>query len=285
MASACRATDLCGTRRGMVLRGDYCTREPKGSWRVTKAWEYRFWYEGETFMSRKMMYLVLLAVPGMVVATRAAEPGLVGWWQFNEGSGTKAADSSGNNNDGTLSGPVTWAESHDGTTCLSFNGPYNFVRVPNHASLNPTDQISICAWVNPKWTGNNRIIQKSTEGSDNQYRLIKEWGHNTKFHLPGVGELFPQGVLPVRGEWTHLAATYDGSAMKLYFNGNEVATMAAGGTMTTSTGPLFIGTKHSTAPAGDEYNGLMDDVRIYNRGLTAAQVKAFVPAKLKAMKP
>jgi len=236
-------------------------------------------------MSRQMIYLVLLAVPGMVVSALAAEPGLVGWWQFNEGSGTKAADSSGNNNDGTLSGPVTWAESHDGTTCLSFNGPYNFVRVPNSPSLNPTAQISICAWVYPKWTGNNRIIQKSTEGSDNQYRLIKEWGDNTKFHLPGVGELFPQGVLPVKGEWSHLAATYDGSAMKLYFNGKEVATMAASGTMTTSTGPLFIGTKHSTAPAGDEYNGFMDDVRIYNRGLTAAEVKAFVPAKLKAMKP
>ncbi|MCL5281239.1 MAG: PA14 domain-containing protein [Planctomycetes bacterium] len=236
-------------------------------------------------MDRKMMYLVSMIVLGAAVSALAAEPGLVGWWQFNEGSGTKAADSSGNNNNGTLSGPVTWDMGWDGTACLSFNGPYNFVRVPDNASLNMTDGITITAWVNPRWTGNNRIMQKSSEGSDDQYRLLKEGGNNIRFHVPPFPNLEATGFIPAKGEWSHLAGTYDGKEVRIYLNGKMVASQAATGKMGTSNGPLFIGTKHSTAPAGDEYNGLMDDVRIYNRGLSAAEIKAFVPAKLKAMKP
>jgi len=236
-------------------------------------------------MSKKRMYLTCVALVSLALPALAADPSLVGWWQFNEGNGLTAADSSGSNNNGTISGPVTWAQSWDATACLSFNGPYNFVRVASSDSLNMTDGITIAAWVWPKWTGNNRIMQKSTEGSDDQYRLLKEWGDNTKFDLPGVGTLNCTGILPKKGEWTHMAATYDAKSMKLYFNGKVVGEQAAAGKATTSDGPLFIGTKHSTAPAGDEYNGLIDDVRIYNRGLSAAEVKAFVPAKLKAYKP
>jgi len=236
-------------------------------------------------MSRKMMYLVLTTVLGVVLPARAADPSLVGWWQFNEGSGTKAADSSGSKNDGTLSGPVTWDTSWDGTACLSFNGPYNFVRVADSPSLNMTDGITIAAWVNPRWTGNNRIMQKSTEGSDNQYRLLKEGGNNIRFHVPPFANLEATGFIPAKGEWSHLAGTYDGKEIRIYLNGKVAVSTPASGKMSTSNGPLFIGTKHSTAPAGDEYNGLMDDVRIYNRGLSAAEIKAFVPLKLKAMKP
>jgi hypothetical protein len=236
-------------------------------------------------MNRKLMYLVPMIVLGAVMSALAAEPGLVGWWQFNEGSGTKAADSSGSGNDGTLSGPVTWDTGWDGTACLSFNGPYNFVRVPDSASLNMTDGITIAAWVNPRWTGNNRIMQKSTEGSDNQYRLLKEGGNNIRFHVPPFPNLEATGFIPAKGEWSHLAGTYDGKEVRIYINGKMVASQAASGRMDISNGPLFIGTKHSTAPAGDEYNGLMDDVRIYNRGLSEAEIKAFVPPKLKAMKP
>jgi len=236
-------------------------------------------------MSRQLASLACMVLLGLVLPTSAADPSLVGWWEFNEGSGTTTADSSGNNNAGTLSGPVNWAESWDGTACLSFNGPYNFVRVPSNASLNMTDGITIAAWVNPRWTGNNRILQKSTEGSDDQYRLLKEGGNNLRFHVPPFPNLEATGVIAPKGEWSHLAGTYDGAEVRIYLNGNVVASQAATGPMQTSNGPLFIGTKHSTAPAGDEFNGEMDDVRIYNRGLSEAEIKAFVPAKLKAMKP
>lgn len=225
-------------------------------------------------MYSKSIFLTSFVLVATLVGTSLAQdvdPSLVGWWTFDEGTGSVAGDSSGNGNDGTLNGPVEWTADGKIGGAMKFTGPYNYVSVPSSPELNPTSAITIAAWINPSWTGNNRILQKGR--SDNQYRLIKEWGDNTKFHLSGVGELFPQEVLPPLGEWTHLAATYDGSSMKLYFDGIVVAEMAASGDIATSDEPLIIGNKHETAPGGDEFNGMLDDVRIYSRALSASEIK------------
>ena len=208
-----------------------------------------------------------------------AERKLVAWWKLDEGSGTTTADSSGSENHGTLHGPVEWTDGHDGKA-LKFTGPYNYVLVEDSPELNPTYAITIVAWINPNWTGNNRILQKSIEGSDNQYRLLKEYGDNMVFHLPGVANdrlEFPG--CPPAGEWTHLAAVYDGSKMIVYYNGEVAGEQDASGEMATSNGPLFIGTKHSEAPAGDEFNGILDDVRIYNYALSEADIAALYAGK------
>ncbi len=230
-------------------------------------------------MCRKLIYLTsFICVLGLVNTSVVSgvdldtDPALVGWWKFDEGSGSTAADSSGNGNDGTLNGPVEWVEGHDGSA-LSFNGPYNYVLVQDSPSLDMTDAITIAAWINPSWTGNNRILQKSEGTGDNQYRLLKEWGDNLRFDVPGAGLLEVTGNLPTYGEWTHLAATYDGSSIKIYYDAVVVGEMAASGDMATSTGTLCIGTKHETAPGGDEYHGIMDDVRIYNRALSQSEIK------------
>lgn len=228
-------------------------------------------------MYRKLIYVTSLVLVLGLVGTSAAQDlteGLVGWWTFDEGSGDVAADSSGNGNDGTLNGPVEWVAEGKIGGAMAFTGPYNFVLIPDAPSLNPTDAITIAAWINPSWTGNNRILQKSTEGSDNQYRLLKEGGNNIRVHFPPIPRFEATGSIPPMGEWTHLVATYDGSSVKVYFNGAVVAETAASGKMTVSDGPLFIGNKHSTAPAGDEFNGMMDDVRIYNRALSASEIIA-----------
>jgi hypothetical protein len=94
------------------------------------------------------------------------------------------------------------------------------------------------------------------------------------FHLPGLSPDRLEFVgLPPIGEWTHLAATYDGSSMKVYYDGVVVGEMEASGQLGVSDGTLCIGTKHETAPAGDEYNGMLDDVRIYNRALSVSEIK------------
>jgi hypothetical protein len=232
-------------------------------------------------MCRKLIFLVsFVFVLGLVNTGIVSgvdldtDPALVGWWKFDEGAGTTTADSSGNGNDGTLNGPVEWvAEGHDGAA-LAFTGPYNYVLVPNAPSLNMTDAITIAAWINPSWTGNNRILQKSSGGGDNQYRLLKEWGDNMVFHLPGVSPdrlEFPG--CPPAGEWTHLVALYDGSRMAVYYNGILAGEQDSSGVIGVSDGPLFIGTKHQTAPAGDEFNGMLDDVRIYNRALSESEIR------------
>jgi hypothetical protein len=228
-------------------------------------------------MCRKLIRLVsfvlVLSLTG-TTATADLTEGLVGWWTFDEGSGNIAADSSGNGNDGTLNGPVEWTTEGKVGGALKFTGPYNYVQIQDSPSLDMTNEITIAAWINPSWTGNNRILQKSSGGGDNQYRLLKEWGDNMVFHLPGLSPDRLEFVgLPPLGEWTHLAATYDGSSMKVYYDGVVAGEMDASGQLGTSDGTLTIGTKHETAPAGDEFNGMLDDVRIYNRALSVSEIK------------
>jgi len=232
-------------------------------------------------LSKKLIYLTsFILVFGLVNTSVVSgvdldtDPALVGWWTFDEGSGNIAADSSGNGNDGTLNGPVEWTAEGKIGGAMKFTGPYNYIQIQDSPSLDMTREITIAAWINPSWTGNNRILQKSSGGGDNQYRLLKEWGDNMVFHLPGLSPdrlEFPG--LPPLGEWTHLAATYDGSSMKVYYDGVVVGEQDSSGQLGTSDGTLCIGTKHETAPAGDEFNGMLDDVRIYNRALTQSEIK------------
>jgi hypothetical protein len=77
------------------------------------------------------------------------------------------------------------------------------------------------------------------------------------------------------GAWAHLAATYDGSTVRLYVNGVQTATAAASGPMAVSTGPLDIG---GNGIWGEWFAGLIDDVRIYNRALPAAEIQGDMAA-------
>ena len=228
-------------------------------------------------MSGKLIhaiYLVLsLGLPLTGVAS-AASPDLVGWWKFDEGSGNTAADSSGNENHGTLSATnIEWTDEGWIDGALNFTGGDNYVAVPDSPTLNPTEEITIAAWLKPSWTANNRVLQKGP--SDNQYRLLRDWGGKFVFHLAGVSngrlECTP---CPAVGEWTHVAATYDGAAMKVYYNSKLVGELAASGGISTCIDHLYIGNKHSGAPAGDGYKGIMDEVRLYSRALTEAEVAA-----------
>ena len=70
--------------------------------------------------------------------------------------------------------------------------------------------------------------------------------------------------------WTHLAATYDGASLRLYVNGTQVANARRAGSIATSTGALKIG---GNAIWGEWYSGLIDEVRVYNRALTPAEIQ------------
>src|SRR5262249_25047021 len=76
-------------------------------------------------------------------------------------------------------------------------------------------------------------------------------------------------ALPVN-TWTHLAGTYDGTTLRLYVNGTLVASQAASGTITTSTGAVRLG---GNAVWGEYFRGRIDDVRIFNRALSQAEVQ------------
>jgi fibronectin type 3 domain-containing protein len=196
--------------------------------------------------------------------------GLIGYWKFDEGSGTTAVDSSGNNNTGTLVNSPTWvAPGKVGPADLLFTAANTqLVSVSDAASLDPTNGLTISAWVNAgNWSGNRRILQKGD--GDNQYRLLAEGGV-LKFDLSGVGTLTT--TLPTAGTWVHVAGTWNGSTMVIYFNGVSKASQAASGTNGTTSNALTIGAKNGSSTAGDYFQGMLDDVRVYNRGLSASEI-------------
>jgi len=188
---------------------------------------------------------------------------------FDEGLGNKAFDESEYNNHGTLNGP-SWIDGRF-NKALSFDGD-DYVEVPNSESLNPTSAITVEAWIKPvDWNGNRRVLQKGL--SDNQYRLLAEGGV-LKFHLAGVtnGELTCS--LPSTGEWHHVVGVYDGSKMQIWIDGVKAAERTdASGSISTTTDPLYIGTKTPTSPSGDFFYGTIDEVRIHSRALSADEVE------------
>ena len=196
---------------------------------------------------------------------------LIGWWKLDETSGTNAADSSGGGSNGTLTTPLPQWQASGGRLggALLFTGQVGqSVTINDATALNPTTAISASAWVNASsWSGNNRILQKGN--TDNQYRLLAEAGKFV-WEIAGVGRL--ETALPPVNQWVHVAGTYDGDRMVIYFDGVEIAALAVTGAVPVTTSPLHLGTKTAASGAQNHLNGMLDQVRLYGRALTASEV-------------
>jgi fibronectin type 3 domain-containing protein len=198
-------------------------------------------------------------------------PGLVAGWAFSEGSGSTTADASGNGNTGTLQG-ATWSTQGRYGNALSFNGSNSVVRVPASASLNLTTAMTLSAWarLNVSPNGWRTIVQRQadayflTASSDQPARSAGGGTFGTS-----TGYVTSPTANPVN-TWTHLAVTYDGAAVRLYVNGGQVGSRVAGGLIQNVTNPLWIG---GNQPYGEYFNGLIDEVRVYNRALSAPEIQ------------
>jgi hypothetical protein len=218
-------------------------------------------------------------------SANALDPHLVGYWEFDEGSGTIASDSSGHGNTGTLRNHTSWS---GGALC--FDGVDDWVEVSDSDTLDITSQITLSAWVHfdsspTKWT---KIVIKPYQNYDDPWDLYcldfgPKPGSSTysvpRFELTdgvpaggsgsGYGEACDANFeLPV-GSWHHVVGTYDGSVMVLYVDGGPIASSPASLQIGTNNMPLSIGGRLGT---DDGFNGCVDDVRIYNRALTASEV-------------
>jgi chitodextrinase len=217
--------------------------------------------------------LIWLAVPA-----KAQTTGLVAAYGFDEVSGTTAIDISGNGNNGSISGAGRTTSGMYGGA-LVFNGTIAVVTVSNSASLDLTTGMTIEAWVNPSVV-NSAWRDAIYKGKDNYYLEVT----TTSGSAPGVGGtfrtsdkiLYGAAALPTN-TWTHLAGTYDGNTVRLYVNGTQVASAAQTGSMATSTNPLQIG---GDSLYGQFFQGIIDEVRIYNVALTAAQIQTDMSSPL-----
>ncbi len=231
----------------------------------------------------------------MAVDAYAAEvlaDGPIGHWRFGEPPGSAvAADGSGNRNDGTCSGPITFGEPgfNGGDTAALFSSatpptPSPRVVVLNSNSLNPAN-ITIEAKV--RWDGPNglqqRIIEKSSFAELAQYGLsVMPDGHarveiRTSSATTSV-DVDSVAVLG-RGVESHVIATYDGNVIRIYVNGLLDTEMAAPGSVSPKP-PTAQNLIESGVGIGNQtqrdrpFNGLIDEVALYPSALSAARVLA-----------
>ncbi|MEY2571560.1 MAG: hypothetical protein QOE63_1910, partial [Acidimicrobiaceae bacterium] len=209
------------------------------------------------------------AVQVTVANSTPVPTGLVGAWSFDDGSGTTAADRSGNGNNGTLKG-ATWTTSGRYGGALSFNGTSDWVTVPDSNSLDLTGPMTLEAWIKPRaLTAWNTVLMKEY-GTYYSYAL-----YATDDSLVPTGwarDAVAWGNGPVSTTaWTHLAFTYDGTVAKLYVNGVMTSSSSNVFALPNTNGPLRIG---GNGIWGEYFNGLIDDVRVYSRPLSPAEVTA-----------
>jgi hypothetical protein len=213
------------------------------------------------------------AVAGTVSNT-APPPasGLVASYNFDAGSGTTLADVSGHGNNGTIAAG-TWSTAGHTAGALSFNGTSTAVTIADSASLRLSGGMTLEAWVDPSALG---TIWRTAVMKEQPNNLSWALYANTDTTRPS-GHVFTSAESILKGTaaltlnaWAHLATTYDGTTLRLYVNGTQVATKAVSGAITSAAGNVKIG---GNSIWGEWFRGLIDDVRIYNRALSAAEVQ------------
>ncbi len=143
------------------------------------------------------------------------------------------------------------------------------LKMGDRPEFDPVDAITLSVWIKPEdWNGNRHILAKGE--NEIQYRLLKS-GDRLAFDITGVGEV--AAPLPTPGSWHHIAATYDGAAMRIYVNGVKRGEKAASGAIPVTSDPLYIGSKSANAARDEYFKGDIDKVMIWNYALSAEHIK------------
>jgi chitodextrinase len=204
--------------------------------------------------------------------TLALSPSLVAAYSFNEGTGTTVSDVSGNGNNGTIAN-ASWTTAGKYGNALVFDGTSAVVTINDSASLDLTMAMTLEAWVNPSAVSSDwwDVVYK---GDDNYYLEASTDNDGVPCGGGTFGtadvQAFGTAVLPLN-TWTHIATTYDGATLAFYVNGVQVWSFAQTGDIVTSSNPLQIG---GDSIYGQYFQGTIDEVRVYNTALTAAQIQA-----------
>jgi len=204
--------------------------------------------------------------------------GLVAAYGFDEGTGTTVKDSSGNNLTGTVIG-ATWTATGMYGSALSFNGTSSYVDLGSPSALQLTGSMTIEAWVkaaaNPADDG--QIVSKSN-GAGWQLKTSPDTGPHTFGISVSVNSTTKaqrySTAVPALNTWYHIAGVYDAAALTLstYVNGvldNGTLRGTVPASQLNQTANVNIGRR----TGGFYFNGVIDEVRIYNRALSQAEIQ------------
>lgn len=199
---------------------------------------------------------------------------LIGYWPLNETSGSTAYDYSRRGNNGSIEGAEIGVPGILGTTSYDFNGN-SYVDIPNSRELNPSNQVSVSAWVYiNNNTDNNYIFDKRTPSSwDDAYIMwIQDASDDNyvSFTVGGVGSV--QSNTAIKDpRWYHIAAAYDGEEMRIHIDNKIEDRISASGSITSNTRSLRLATRSDLSD--EKMNGKMAEFRLYNHALTPQEIQ------------
>ncbi|MGD2095434.1 MAG: PA14 domain-containing protein [Phycisphaerales bacterium] len=226
-------------------------------------------------MCKKLICLVSFIFLLSITGTVSAE--LVAHWEFEEGSGDTAYDSSGNENDGTLNGGIEWVIGKIGSG-LEFNGSDSYVVAPHVPFDNRS--FTIAMWVKPVLYTGGQVVFSQTQSSSTNLDMHLRLGGPGSADVPAGGvrmafygnDLDTEGGIIEENEWCHITFWYDfeNRLRRIYIDSVQEAE-DTGGPYRGTTGDIVIG---SWAAIGQWYKGIIDDIRIYDTALTDGEVQA-----------
>jgi hypothetical protein len=209
--------------------------------------------------------------------------GPVGYWRFDEGSGATTADASGNSANGTLNGGATWVAGRFGNA-LQFNGSTGYVSVPAPAGsaldLN-ANPITLAAWINTNSLAMQQAIVvrglsdgPAGAGGTQGYGLWIDANGHVNVGATGGGNF--DSLTALTPGWHQITGIINGTASKVYIDGVDQTPAGVNVNVTSSNQNLIIGASHNNANTGyvGFFNGVIDDVRVYNRVLAPSEVQA-----------
>ena len=243
---------------------------------------------------KKILATILACLFLTTTAHADITTGLIGWWKFEEGGGTIAVDSSGMGNNGTLVGGPTYVVGKIGSYCLSFNGTSQYVNLGTLGSIGSNiSNVSVSAWVfSTQNTVTNNVIGTTNSGTTFAQNLSLQVNQND------VGVLLAGSVRSALIDNTtplilsggtnannisintwHLIVATDNSSTNtivIYVDGVSKAIVYQDQqtpvTYTNFTSPMLIGAFNKAGTINQFFAGNIDDVRIYNRVLSASDV-------------
>jgi len=211
----------------------------------------------------------------------------VAHYTFDEGSGTTAGDSSGNNNTGTLTNGPTWTtDSKVGGGALQFDGVNDYATSSAGTAVNNLTAGTISVWIKPSSGGQyglGRIISKGSTGGIGGFDLNVEGSPVRRFDFAidydgatDLGAVTSGGIIDF-GVWQHVVVTWDGtgngSGLKMYKNGTSLSLSTSNGVgsrVSDASNGLVIGNR--SVISNRDFDGSIDDVRLYNRVLSAQDI-------------
>ena len=220
-----------------------------------------------------LLAIAVVLVPMLTVRARGND-GLVAHYTFDEGKGDKLLDHSGKGNHGKIIGPQ-WQRLKEGYA-LKFDGKDDYVDCGNDKSLDVAKEGTVEIWFRPT-AGKGGLLTWHTGSGWPDERLVLAFSHretdDSVLYVLADGNFYSQGkwAPPKMDQWTHYALSFSGTQVRQYCNGRLLNEWDQNYMIPDFGGaPLRLGVSKGLGPP--HYAGLLDEIRVYNRALSPAEV-------------